>query len=573
MLDYLCSLRVSTKAVILSVALVILAIGATAAVTLYELRGALKEQATERQLTSLRTAALMLRDTFPGLEAEVAADGRDVRLTWEGVPPITDHAAIDQVGAATGETATIFAWDPETRDYWRKTTNIVKGDGSRAVGTPLGRDGAVFPVISRGETFSGQATILGRDYYTIYEPIFAPGSRDVVGILYAGVQKDRVDAVLTAVSTGLVTESGVAVMVAAALAFFGMARLTRPLPALAGAMGRLAEGDVSSEVPFTHRRDDIGDMARALEVFRVNAADKQRLEAEQRETEARTAAERQAMLDGLASDFDTKVGRVVASLASSTTELENTAHSMTEVAERANAQAGEVATAARGAAANVDAVASAAEELSASIKEIGQQVERSTGMVGEAMGAAKETEREFAALAAAADQIGEIVGLITAIAEQTNLLALNATIEAARAGDAGKGFAVVANEVKTLAGQTGKATSDIGERVAQVQEKTRAAVTAIAGIVAQVEAVAGSSSAIATAVEQQRAATEEIARNVQHAAAGTGEVTTNIAGVSEAAAETGSAGAQVVGASKRLAEDTAVLEKEVAAFLAGVRTA
>jgi methyl-accepting chemotaxis protein len=285
----------------------------------------------------------------------------------------------------------------------------------------------------------------------------------------------------------------------------------------------------------------------------------ERLRTAASETAHRVAAEHKATLHQMADAFESKVGRLVGMLSSSSTELEATAQSMTGTANHSNRQAVAVASAAEEASTGMQTVASAAEELTASISEIGRQVAQSSKITGKAVDDAKRTDVIVRALAEGAEKIGAVVGLITDIASQTNLLALNATIEAARAGDAGKGFAVVASEVKSLANQTGKATEEIGAQITQIQAATKEAVEAIRGISATIEEVSEIATTIASAVEEQGAATSEIARNVQQTTQAAQEVTVGISGVSQAASETGAAAGAVLTSASDLSKQAAEL--------------
>jgi methyl-accepting chemotaxis protein len=351
-----------------------------------------------------------------------------------------------------------------------------------------------------------------------------------------------------------------------------LGRVTGPLTRMTGLMERLANNDLSIEVEGTERRDEIGTLARALDVFKQNAIEAKRLAAEQ-EAERKVKEERALRLEELTKGFETKVGHLVSALSSAATEMESTAQSMTATAGQTDQQSLAVASAAEEASANVQTVAASAEELSSSISEIGRQVTQSATIAGRAVEDARRTDEVVQSLAAGAQKIGEVVTLIQDIAGQTNLLALNATIEAARAGEAGKGFAVVASEVKSLATQTAKATEEIGTQISQIQGATKDAVAAIQGIGSIIAEISGIASTIASAVEEQSAATQEIARNVQQAAEGTQQVTENISGVKEAATSTGAAASQVLGAAGDLAKQSERLTAEVDNFLAGVRAA
>jgi methyl-accepting chemotaxis protein len=348
--------------------------------------------------------------------------------------------------------------------------------------------------------------------------------------------------------------------------------ILRPLAGMTAAMARLATGDYSIDVPARDNTDEIGDMARAVEVFKQNGIETARLTAEQ--VSAQDARQRRSETIGsLVRDFEQKVGALAGGLASAAADLETTATSMSGIATQTNDRASSVAAAANQMSASIQTVSASAEELGASIGEISRQVSQSAEITERASREAERTDTIVRALADGAQKIGDVVSLISSIAGQTNLLALNATIEAARAGDAGKGFAVVASEVKSLANQTAKATDDIAQQVNQIQTATKGAVEAIDGIVSTMGEVSRIAAGIASAVEQQGAATQEIARSVQHAASGAHEVTTNITSVSQAANEAGTAAAQVLDASGQLSRQAEELSNEVGRFTAGVRAA
>jgi methyl-accepting chemotaxis protein len=365
---------------------------------------------------------------------------------------------------------------------------------------------------------------------------------------------------------------GVALLICIGSGVLLVRGIASPVMALTTAMHRLAERDMSTDIPGTGRRDETGAMAGAVAVFKENMIKADRLSAEQ-EAERAAKEARAAKLGELVHGFEQHITGLVGHLSSAATELEATAQSMSSTATEANQQASTVASAAEEASTGVQTVAAASEELAGSIGEINRQVAQSAKITQKAVADSRETDEIVRALANDAQRIGQVVELISNIAGQTNLLALNATIEAARAGDAGKGFAVVASEVKSLANQTAKATDEISGQITQIQSATDKAVAAIRGITSTIDEVSKITTAIASAVEEQGTATAEIARNVQQTAASTREVTANIAGVSQAANETGLAANQVLNAAGDVSKQSESLREQVSDFLSQVQAA
>ena len=355
---------------------------------------------------------------------------------------------------------------------------------------------------------------------------------------------------------------------------FSVITIARPMVALTRAMKELADGNFAMVLPGLGRKDEIGDVAAAVEGFKIKAEQRahEATETKTRQDEI-AAGGRKAEMRRLAESFEAAVGQIVDAVSSASTELEASATTLTSVAGHAQSLTATVAAASEQASANVQSVASATEELSSSIGEIGRQVHESARIAGDAVGQARATTERVSQLSKAATRIGDVVELINTIAGQTNLLALNATIEAARAGEAGRGFAVVASEVKALAEQTAKATGEIGQQISGIQQATQESVGAIQEISNTIEKLSGISSTIAAAVEEQGAATQEISRSVQQAAEGTQQVSANIADVQRGAGETGSASSQVLSAAQSLSGDSNRLKLEVDKFLNTVRAA
>ena len=400
---------------------------------------------------------------------------------------------------------------------------------------------------------------------------------DQMNDLKSALQKESADwaenirGIVSSALTVLIAIGVVALLFALGVSFGTARSIAVPVRNLTHCLGRLAQREWSTEVPGQNRGDELGVMAQATETLKEAGRRADEMAEQEKENEHRRQQERRQMMMELADRFEQSVGGLVTEVGASANELQTTANAMTSIAEETARQSTVVGAASEVMTQNVQTVASATEELSASIREISSQVVESTRIVGEAVSQANDTNAKVQSLAEAAQKIGDVVRLINDIAGQTNLLALNATIEAARAGEAGKGFAVVASEVKTLATQTARATDEIAGQVRAIQEATASSATAIQGIGQTINRVSEISTAIASAVEEQGAATQEISRNVQQAASGTTEVSSNISNVTAAAEQTGTAATQVLHSAGSLSKNGALLRNQVDEFLKEVR--
>ncbi len=427
----------------IGVLIVATAVLLTASLVVLQVHGTMTGHARAQLDTNLRLARELLEMKTAGTPLRLEGDRL---VAANGYVLDGDLEVVDKVRAIVGGTATLFRGD------LRVSTNVLKPDGARALGTRLVPGPVHDAVLREGRTYRGEADILGTAYFTIYEPLKnAQGT--VVGILYVGVKKAEFLSLVTDIKYTAALSGVVLLLLGGGALFFSVRHTFRPLDKLRVTMAELASDKLDAVVPALDRADEIGRMAQAVQVFKDQALAARATVSEQRAESAAKEA-RADRLAGLTTAFEAKVGAMAATVSSAATELQATAGPMTGTAGQTNAQAASVAAAAQQASANVQTVAVAAEELTASVAEITRQVAQSAQMAGRAAADARRTDEIVQALAQGAARIGDVVGLITTIAGQTNLLALNATIEAARAGDAGKGFAVVALEVKSLAHQT-----------------------------------------------------------------------------------------------------------------------
>jgi methyl-accepting chemotaxis protein len=520
---------------------------------------------------NLRTLSLAFSEAFQ--EAKITIrDGVVDRVEIPKMPEFADHRIVDRATSYVGGNATLFVYDEASQQFVRRTTNVKKENGDRAVGTQLAADHPGQVMLRRGEAYKGPAMLFGRRFYTAYQPVFSPAGK-VIGIVYVGIPTAELDAMLWQAIGAMAIAAGIAALLALAMTMAIVRRVTKPLRAVTETLTVLAEGRTDVEVRYADRHDEIGMIARTVDVFKNNRIERHQLEAERINAEKLAMERRKAELNQFVEAFRTKIGGIIEQVLNSSGQFEKDAQQLSVTAHSTAEMSGQSADASRQASEHVRSAATASNELSQSIVEISRRVQDSNNVAADAVKQATATDQRMAELTAAGDRIGDVVKLITSIAEQTNLLALNATIEAARAGDAGRGFAVVAQEVKTLAGQTAKATDEISSHIVNMQRATGESVDAIKAIGLTIERISEITTSISSAVEQQGAATKSIAAGVEAAAGGTLDVADNIERVARGAGETETTSGQMLRSAKALSDVSVHLRDEVERFLDSVRAA
>ncbi len=563
-------LSLRSKLIACVLALTATAIALVAAAAFSIISRSVDERVATAQELNLRVAATTMRNAIADLEASYDRTGSISALQTSAIPEFQSHDLIDSVARQTGETATVFVWDDAERDFFRRTTTIQRADGSRAVGTPLGA-GPVYDAMMRQTGFRGEATILGIDYFTVYQPIVSP-SGETLGILYVGVKKAEVIAIRDTLAflIGLVA---VGAMALTALVSWLITRaLLAPLQSVAETVNTLAAGQRGLDVGFAARKDEIGQIGRALKRLddELSTADALRDEdarskAEEMERAKRLAGEVEAFqreAEDAVDAFKNVTQRV-------TEQIESTRQTAADGLERSRSMRG----AARNASSEVENMAAAAEEMNASINAVTSTAQRVAELSEGAADRTRSSQTIMADMSAALGDMTEIIAGINAVAEQTNLLALNATIEAARAGEAGKGFAVVASEVKTLAEQTTQLTETIAERISRFEAHVQSAADGADTIVEDIEQITAASAETASAIAQQTATVEEISRSAQSAARNAHTVDEDSEAVSTGADATLTASDEVAALSGELDATANTLSDRISSFIQAVRAA
>jgi methyl-accepting chemotaxis protein len=564
-------LKLGTKALIAAAALIAANTALVVGAGYWALTGEFSNRARTDIELNLRTLGLAFAEANADMKVTVK-DGQIVRAEIRAMPEFKDHAIVDRTTSYVGGTATLFVYDDASNQFVRRTTNLKKENGDRAVGTQLAADHPGQAVVRRGEAYKGPAVLFGQRFYTAYYPIKNTNGK-TVGLLYVGIPMAQLDGMLSHAISTMAIAAGLAALIILAVTALIVRRITKSLQSVADTITAVANGDLDARVHHHERHDEIGAIARTIRVFRNNALERKQLEDEKAGNAAKAAEQRKAELGRFVAEFRSAVGGVIDNLMNSSRQFEQAAARLTEAARSTASLSGQSADASGRASQHVHSAASASDELATSIAEISRRVHESNGIATDAVRQATATNQRMNDLSEAGARIGDVVKLITSIAEQTNLLALNATIEAARAGEAGRGFAVVAQEVKALAGQTAKATEEISSHIANMQLATQESVDAIKAIGLTIERISEISTAISAAVEQQGAATQNIAQSVQAASKWTSEVATNIGHVAKDAGETGEASDEMLKSAQTLSAESLHLKSEVDRFLDNMKAA
>ena len=564
-------LKLGTKALICAALLIALNTGLVIGAAYWSLSSEFNARAYRDIEVNLRTLALAFAETFP--DAKIAiANGAVTKAEMAKMPEFRDHAIVDRAVSYTGGNATLFVYDDASNQFIRRTTNVKKENGDRAVGTQLAADHPGQAPLRKGQAYKGPAVLFGKSFMTAYYPVLNPSGK-VIGILYVGIAMTEFDGMLTQAMGTMAAAAGVAALLVMLITMLIVRQITRPLGSVTASLTAIAEGKSELAVDCEDRHDEIGEIARTVTIFKNNAQERQRLRNEQAAAAAAAAEQRKAELRSFVDEFQTGVGGIIEKVMNCSGEFERVARQLTETARTTAKLSGESASASETASEHVRTAAAASDELSGSIAEITRRVHESNSIAAEAVRQANATDQRITELSQAGTRIGDVGKLITSIAEQTNLLALNATIEAARAGDAGRGFAVVAQEVKTLAGQTAKATEEISSQIGNMQIATAESVDAIKAISQTIERISEIANSISAAVEQQSSATQNIAHSVRAAASGTESVAVNVGNVARGAGETGETSSRMFEAAKELSGESLHLKAEVDRFLSSVRAA
>jgi len=563
--------RLGTKAVISAVVLIAVNTALVVGAGYWSLTNEFGGRAFRDIEVNLRTLTLAFGETFKDAKITLK-DGIVSHVEIAAMPEFKDHSIVDRAVSYTGGNATLFVYDEASNQFVRRSTNVKKENGDRAVGTQLAADHPGQAILRKGQAYKGPATLFGKSFMTAYFPVSNPAGK-VIGVLYVGIPMEELDAMLAHAIQTMAAAAGVAALLVMLATMMIVRRVTKPLRSVTESLTAIADGKADVAIDCDDRADEIGEIARSLAVFKANSQERRRLREEQAAAAAAAADQRKAELRNFVDEFRASVGSMIDHVERSSNDFERVAQQLTDTARRTADLSGLSADASETASEHVRSAAAASDELSSSISEIARRVQDSSAIAAEAVQQAAATDQRIAELSEAGNRIGDVVKLITSIAAQTNLLALNATIESARAGEAGRGFAVVAQEVKTLAGQTAKATEEISSQIASMQLATQESVGAIRAIGQTIERMNEIATAISAAVEEQHAATENIAQSVRAAASGTADVAANTRNAAQGANETGETSGRMFASAKALSGESLRLKAEVDRFLEGVKAA
>ena len=563
--------RLGTKAVICAVVLIAVNTALVVGAGYWSLTNEFGGRAFRDIEVNLRTLTLAFGEAFKDARITLK-DGVVSHVEIAAMPEFKDHSIVDRAVSYTGGNATLFVYDEASNQFVRRSTNVKKENGDRAVGTQLAADHPGQAVLRKGQAYKGPAMLFGKSFMTAYFPVLNPVGK-VIGVIYVGIPMEALDAMLAHAIQTMAVAAAIAALLVMLATMVIVRRVTKPLRSVTESLTAIAEGKAGVEIQCDDRADEIGEIARTLAVFKANSQERRRMREEQAAAAAAAADQRKAELRNFVDEFRASVGSMIDHVEHSSNDFERVARQLTDTARKTADLSGLSADASETASEHVRSAAAASDELSSSISEIARRVQDSSAIAAEAVQQAAATDQRITELSEAGNRIGDVVKLITSIAAQTNLLALNATIESARAGEAGRGFAVVAQEVKTLAGQTAKATEEISSQIASMQLATQESVGAIRAIGQTIERMNEIATAISAAVEEQHAATENIAQSVRAAASGTADVAANTRNAAQGANETGETSGRMFASAKALSGESVRLKAEVDRFLEGVRAA